>query len=160
NESKAYISGLIHDIGKELSDNEILDFSESFRKRNIVDIKYWDFKITIPFLLHGVASAEIMVRDLKINDIDLLSAAISHTTGGTNLDKLSKFTYIADFCEPTRKHKEAKIIERLITKKYDFDRAYFMTYRFVLSDLTKRMVKICPESVDGYNEALSLCLNP
>ena len=159
NEEKAYISGLVHDIGKELSDEKILELTLSFQKRDLIEIKFFDFKKRYPFLLHGVASAEIMISELDITDISLLSAAIFHTTGGTNLDKLSKFTFLADFCEPTRAFNEAKIVEKIITKKYDFEKAYFFTYQYILIDLAKRMVEICPDSIEGYNEALSLIKN-
>jgi len=155
NEESAYLSGLIHDLGKELSVEEILEFSDSFIKRGLFEVKYVDFKKRFPFLLHGVASAEIMISELGISNISLLSSAVFHTTGGVNLDKLSKFTFLADFCEPTREFKEAKIVHKLITKKRDFDRAYFFSYRFIIEDLIRRMVEICPDSIEGYNEALS-----
>ena len=159
NEEKAYISGLVHDIGKELSDEKIIELTLSFQKRELIEIKFFDFKKRFPFLLHGVASAEIMIGELDITDISLLSAAIFHTTGGINLDKLSKFTFLSDFCEPTRAFNEAKIVERVITKKFNFDKAYFLTYQYILIDLAKRMVEICPDSIEGYNEALSLIKN-
>ncbi len=152
-QDKAFLVGLVHDIGKELSDSDILSLSTSFKNRGIVEINYWDFKINFPFLLHGVASAEILIDKLDIIESDILKAIINHTTGGTDLDELSKLTFICDFCEPKRKYKEAKMVRDILAESNNLNRAYLATYKYILQDLLDRELKICPESIDGYNEA-------
>ncbi|OHD11215.1 MAG: hypothetical protein A2Y34_11840 [Spirochaetes bacterium GWC1_27_15] len=157
-EEKAYIAGLLHDIGKELSKEEIINLALDFEKRNIYEIKHFSFKKRHSFLLHGVASAEIMIRDLGITDTDILIASICHTTGGINLSLLAKYTFLSDFCEPLRDFKEAKIIHKYLVKEKNFNKAYFYTYNYVIRHLLKREVEICVESIDGYNEALRLLM--
>ena len=87
---KAYATGLLHDIAKELPTKDIIHLTNKFNKRNIIQIKYLLFKKRYQFLLHGIASAEIMFTNLKIKDKDILEAACNHTYGGAELSKLSK----------------------------------------------------------------------
>jgi predicted HD superfamily hydrolase involved in NAD metabolism len=153
---KAYIAGILHDIGKNFQTKEIIQLAQSYQNRKITQIKYFDFKIKHPFLLHGVAGAEIMISELNIVDEELLSSAIHHTTGGVNIPDIAKFTFICDFCEPIREYKESKKVHKILTVKKDFYKSYFLTYFYLIEDLLERKLEICLESIDGYNDALNL----
>lgn len=149
----AYFCGLYHDIGKEVKDNDLLDYTDSFIKRGIFPVLYLDFKKRTPSVLHGVASAEILIREIGLSDIDIISAICSHTLGGKGLSRLSKYTFMIDFCEPLRKHNDADRIYKIISAEKNFDKAYYMTYVYQFEDLLRRNKEICIESVEGYNEA-------
>lgn len=153
---KAYIAGLLHDLGKELPHEKILEFALSYSQRNYEKLEYLSFKKRHIFLLHGAASAELMIRELGINDPDILIAASHHTTGGFNIPKLAKYTFLADFCEPKRKYKHSKIVYKALIKENDFNKAYHLTYKYLIESLLVRNWEICPESIEGYNEALLL----
>lgn len=155
-EEKSYLAGLLHDLAKELPEDEIIKLSESFVNRTLFELQYFNFKKQHPFLLHGVASAELMIRDLNINDIELLKASCHHTTGGINLSAFCKYTYLCDFCEPQRKHSSSKKIRKILIKEKNLDKAYLYTYIYVFKWLLKQKKVICPESIDGYNEAVGL----
>ena len=109
-----------------------------------------------PFLLHGVASAEVLITDLNIDDIDILEAACYHTLGGVNISDLSKFTFISDYCEPLRKSVYSKKVYKILTRESDFEKAYYYTYVHLIGMLLKKEKIICPESLEGYNKALKL----
>jgi predicted HD superfamily hydrolase involved in NAD metabolism len=156
NEEKSFLAGLLHDLSKDKSFEDIKILAGNFVKRNIFEVKYLDFKLKHPFLLHGVAAAEIILNDFLIDDPEILKAVCSHTSGGENLSDLSKFTFIADFCEPKRNYKHAKIISKMIVKEKNLNKAYFYTYYFLISNLIEKHREICKESIDGYNEAIKL----
>jgi predicted HD superfamily hydrolase involved in NAD metabolism len=151
---KAYIAGLLHDLAKEFSSAEILKLSTKFKKRKICNIEYFDFKKKHAFLLHGAAAAEIMYTELKIKDPEILQAVVHHTLGGKNLSILSKFTFMADYCEPLRDYKLSKDIYNMLVKEKDFNKAYFYTYVYLIERILKKENYICLESIDGYNDAL------
>jgi predicted HD superfamily hydrolase involved in NAD metabolism len=155
-EYKAYQAGIFHDIAKEFDSEKMIKYAESFQKRGIEEIKYFDFKKKNSFLLHGFAAAEIIYTDLKIDDIELLAAVAHHTTGGTNLSLLAKYTFICDFCEPERSYAESKKVEKTLIKKRNMPKAYFLTYCYLIESLLERKYEMCLESVDGYNESLKL----
>ena len=153
---KAYYAGLYHDIAKDIEISEIIFLAKEFIKRDIFEIKYFDFKIKNPVLLHGVASAEILMREHNITDEEILISVCQHTTGGNNLPKLAQFTYLADYCEPLRKYSDSVKIRKFLTKEKKFYKAYYFSYNFIISHLLEKNRLICQESIDGYNEALNL----
>jgi len=154
--NKAYTAGFLHDLAKDLKDDKLINLSESFMKRNIIKINYFDFKKEHPFLLHGVASSELIIRELSIYDKDLLEAVCAHTLGGEKISKLAMFTFISDFCEPRRNYVHAKVVQRMLIKEKKFNKAYFYSYFFLLYNLIRKQKEICPESIEGYNKAHKL----
>lgn len=156
---KAFIAGLLHDIAREQDQKTILELSESFIKRNIIKILDYEVKKEMPALLHGVASAELMITMLNIKDIEILESACFHTLGGEKLSKLAKYTFVADYCEPLRKNRASKKVLKLITKEKNFNKAYLATYQYMLIYVIKNKKIVFNETLSGYNEAIKLELN-
>jgi predicted HD superfamily hydrolase involved in NAD metabolism len=152
----AYIAGLLHDIAKELSNKKIIELSIKFKNRKFFEIEYFEFKLKHPNLLHGVASAEIMHTLLNITNNDILKSACSHTFGGRNLSDLQKLTFISDYCEPLRNYPPSKKVHNILVKEKDLNKAYLYTYIYIIQRVTKKQKLICPESIDGYNEAVRI----
>ncbi len=151
---KAYISGILHDIARELTDDEIITLAKKFVMRKVCKINYLKFKLNHPHLLHGVASAELIISELKIRDKEILEAACFHTLGGTHLTNLAKFTFLSDYCEPLRNNPASRKVLKILIKEKNFNKAYFYTYHFLLEYLLHKNKIICPESIEGYNEAI------
>lgn len=156
NPDKAYFVGLYHDIAKEMNIEDTIKFAKRFNDRKIFEIKYFDFKINNPVLLHGVAAAEILVTEYNIQDIEILISVCQHTTGGKHLPKLAQWAYLADYCEPLRKYGDSLKIRKMITKEKNFYKAYYYSYNYILSHLLEKNKLICAEAIDGYNEALQI----
>ncbi len=97
NEEKAWIAGMLHDLGRELS-NEAL--------HRIAAIKYspapWEEKH--PVLLHGKAAAVIAEQELGVEDQEILDAIAEHVSGEPEMSRLSKIIFIADYLEPGREY--------------------------------------------------------
>jgi nicotinate-nucleotide adenylyltransferase len=154
NPDKAYLAGLLHDIAKELSTREIVQLTEQFQERNIYHVKFLHFKRENPVLLHGVASAEIMCRELGITDQAILQSACQHTLGGIQLSRLAKFTFISDYCEPLRSGQHAAKVRNSLVDERNFDKALFYKYYYIIQDFLGKKYKICVETVEGYNDAV------
>ena len=152
----AYISGLLHDLAKEMPVEKILKLSEIFFKRKIINIKYYKFKKKHPVLLHGVASAEILNEKYGIENKEILEAVCNHTCGGSNISDLSIFTFVSDFCEPLRSYTPSKIVYKIIVKEKNLYKACLYTYIYLIKRLVNKQKVIIPDSIDGYNFSLKL----
>ena len=151
---QAYIAGTYHDLAKDLPLEEMVRLSQSMKKRDIYQIDYFDYKVQNPSLLHGVAASELLYTEYGVDDKAILTAIAHHTTGGAGLDNLAKWTFLADFIEPLRDFKEAIKIRKIITKEHNFPKALALAYSSLLQNLLDKHRNICPESLDGYNEAI------
>jgi nicotinate-nucleotide adenylyltransferase len=156
NKDQAYISGLLHDLAKDFSHEEILNLSRSFVNRKIIDIKYFEYKEKHPGILHGVAAAELVIKELKIYDNDILESICCHTCGGSNISLLSIFAFVCDFCEPLRNYSPSKKVNKMIVKESDIYKAYLYSYIYLIERLLVKQKFIIPDSIDGYNSALKL----
>lgn len=93
---KAYLAGLLHDITKELTYKEQIDFCT-------------DNNITLDLteqneekVLHQITGAFYIKNILNIKDIEIFNAIRYHTTGRENMSPVEKAVYLADCIEPGR----------------------------------------------------------
>jgi len=106
-EDKAFLTGILHDYAKELSDQELLQLG--IKHNLIVD----QAEIKQPQLLHGPVGAVLIKEELGIEDNEILTAVRYHTTGCSGMDKLSQIIYIADYIEPNRKFPEVDSLRKI-----------------------------------------------
>lgn len=93
---KARITGLIHDLAKEKSNEEILDICIE----NNYELD--DVSKNSPSILHGFAGRIVANQLMGVTDEDSLNAIEYHTTGRKKMSILEKIIYIADYIEPSR----------------------------------------------------------
>lgn len=110
-ERKFIISGLLHDICRELPPYEMLRRSQEF------GIPIGEFEKRNPILLHGPLSAEISKRKFDEVDEEIYEAIYWHTTGKENLGIVGIVLYIADFSEPLRKYPQAGIARNIFEEE-------------------------------------------
>lgn len=92
---KASVAALVHDYAKERSDSE---FKALIVQTGLEqDLLNWN-----NFIWHGVVGAEIIKKELKITDEEILSAVRRHTVGAKEMTMLDQIVYVADYIEPGR----------------------------------------------------------
>ncbi len=92
---KASVAALVHDYAKERSDSE---FKALIVQTGLEqDLLNWN-----NFILHGVVGAEIIKKELKITDEEILNAVRRHTVGAKEMTMLDQIVYVADYIEPGR----------------------------------------------------------
>ncbi|MCY6484276.1 bis(5'-nucleosyl)-tetraphosphatase (symmetrical) YqeK [Clostridium aestuarii] len=96
NVEKAKIAGLVHDCGKYVKNDEMLNIAEKYGY-NINEVCLGNSNI-----LHGVVGAYIAKNTMGIEDNEVLDAVVYHTTARRNMTLLDKIIYIADYIEPLR----------------------------------------------------------
>lgn len=91
--NKAYVAGILHDIAKGLSFDQIENIVKENYKRKINYPKY---------CYHAYASAFVANRDFLIKDKEILKAIRNHCRPTKNMSKLDKIIYCADKLELSR----------------------------------------------------------
>jgi nicotinate-nucleotide adenylyltransferase len=93
-----YLAGIAHDMGKSLSDEELMTLAERD-----------GMPVSVPerrnpnSLLHGRAAAVLLRERFAIHNEDILEAIRFHTTGAELMSPLAKILFVADKTEVSRK---------------------------------------------------------
>lgn len=147
-EEKAYVAGLLHDIQKNLSEEEqLLFFSASA-------IMLTDVEKASPKVWHAMSGAQFIKTELKITDEDIINAVRYHTTGRAGMSTLEKVIYIADFTSRDRKYSDVYVLREIVKK--DLDEGVIYALRHTIVSLSTKTQPIHPDTIGAYNELLSV----
>ena len=113
---KAAYTGLTHDIAKEMTEEQMLEYS---LKNNITLTK--DDKL-VTMMLHGIIGADIVKQKYHFSK-EMQDAVYYHTTGRENMTLLDKIIYVADKSEERTRSSEHAQELREITKNKGLDEA-------------------------------------
>ena len=91
--NRAYVAGILHDIAKGLSNDEILAIMEEFYPSKLKEDS---------FSYHAYVSEYIALHEFGITDKKILKAIRSHCLATKNMSKLDKIIYCADKLEESR----------------------------------------------------------
>lgn len=97
--------GITHDMAKEMTGEEMLQYAKEFH------IAIDDIEKEIPSLLHGKIAADMTKRKYHFSK-EMQDAICYHTVGNPKMDKLAKLLFVADKTEENRKYLDlAKAVE-------------------------------------------------
>lgn len=134
----AAVAGLLHDVAREIEPGRLLILAEEW------GLVLYEVDKKVPVLLHGTVGAELLRREWKLENPQILTAVAQHITGAPVMSLLSQTVFIADYAEPGRKFSAAETA-RLLAKenrvralKYVFRRGiqYVLDRGFLLHPLT------------------------
>ncbi len=121
-------AGLLHDCAKYMSADELLKNCERYH----IDITTTE-KLN-PSLLHAKVGALLAAKKYHVNDKEIISAILHHTTGHPDMSLMDKIVFVADYIEPNREPLP-KIDEIRKQAFVDLDRALVMILKATLSYL-------------------------
>jgi predicted HD superfamily hydrolase involved in NAD metabolism len=153
---KAKLVGLAHDIGKELSKEEMLEYA---RKNNIEVDSVEEVNVG---LLHAKIGADICKRKYGFSQ-DMQNAIKYHTVGNENMDLLAKIIYVADKIEDGRtynseeKMKELQVVRDLATK--DINKALVYEIDSSITYTIQKHKLIHPDSILTRNMLLKVFIS-
>ena len=101
NPLKYFLAGLLHDVGKYVSEE---------KSKEIMENEFKEYLDLPSYAYHSFIGAKMIKEELKINDSDLLDSIMFHTTGKANLSTLGIILFAADKIEPTRKYDSYDLI--------------------------------------------------
>ncbi len=93
---KAEVAGLLHDCAKCMDAEDMLVLCDKHRI-NVTDVERRN-----PFLLHAKLGGFMAMQTYNVNDKQIISAIINHTTGRPDMNMLEKILLVADYIEPNR----------------------------------------------------------
>lgn len=111
--------GLAHDIAKEMPSDEKLKYA----KENNISVN--TIEEASPTLLHAKIGADICKKQFGFSS-KMCKAISLHTTGGENMDMLSKILFIADGIGLDRTYEDAEYIRNLAFKDLDASIVYML----------------------------------
>lgn len=140
---KARLAGLLHDCGKHLNEERLLELCRKY------DIPISDIEKKSPFLLHGKVGALIARKKFGIEDEEVLDAIYYHVTGKPGMSTLGKIIYISDFIEPNRDFTDLSRIRTLAFE--DLDMALIKILELTLAHIKSKEAPIDPMTQETYD---------
>lgn len=137
-EEKAALAGLIHDIAKEMTEDEIYKYVKTH------SIKMDDIERENLGLMHAKIGASIAKEKYGASE-DIQDAILYHTTGNVKMDTLAKIIYVADKVEEGRTYPEVEELRTLAKK--DLDKAILVLINFVIEKSNRLGRKTHPATV-------------
>ncbi|MBQ8228077.1 MAG: bis(5'-nucleosyl)-tetraphosphatase (symmetrical) YqeK [Clostridia bacterium] len=143
-----YTAGLLHDITKNAPQEEHFNL---FEKGNVIltqaenaNHKLW----------HAMSGEQFIRQNTDIKNEEIWNAVRYHTTGRAGMSLVEKIIYIADFVSAERDYPDVDVMRALSVKS--LDDAMLYSLRYTIPDLIKKGQTIHPDSVNLYNELISL----
>ena len=140
---KAYFAGLLHDICKELPEDE---------QRELVvksGFAVCREEMETRSLLHGIAGAYFVKKEFGIEDIDIINAIRFHTVGRAGMSRFEEIVYLGDLVSAERDYKDVDKMRKLVYS--DLDEAMLYAIEFSMKAVMKKggVIPIC--TVEAYN---------
>lgn len=141
--SDAQAAGLLHDCAKCIPNKKKLKMCSEH------NIPATDFEKKNPFLLHAKLGAYIAREKYGIQDKEILSSIVFHTTGKPGMSLLEKIVYIADYIEPMRnKAPNLAAVRRLAFQ--DLDECMYEILKDILAYLEEEPDEIDMTTKDAF----------
>lgn len=139
--------GIAHDIAKEMTDEEMIEYA----KAN--NIRIDEIETVKPSLLHGKIGADIAAKKFGFTQ-DMINAIKWHTTGRENMSMLEKIIYVADKTEGNRKGTRFNLEKsrELSTQNID-ETLIFLMNEFITYNVKNEWL-IHPETIKARNDLL------
>ena len=143
---KAYLGGLLHDICKNDSEENMLQIFVEFGI--ILD----DIQKLSNKLWHSIAGAVYIEHKLGIKDKELLDAVRYHTTARADATLMDKILYIADYVSAERNFDGVEGLRKDLEKSLDL--CYRNALQMSILELSQRLKPIHFDTFYAYNSSL------
>jgi len=144
-EKKAEFAGLVHDIAKEMSKQEIEEYVMSH------NIEMDEIEKEQLGLMHAKLGASIICEKFNADE-EVQKAILYHTTGNKKMNQFAKIIYIADKIEENRTYDGVEEIRKIA--KENLDKAMFITIDFILEKSIRNKRLIHPNTIELRNYLL------
>ena len=140
---KAYFAGLLHDICKELPDDEqkslVVESGFAVCREELETRSLW----------HGIAGAYFVKKEFGVEDIDILNAIRFHTVGRAGMSRLEEIVYMGDLISAERDYKDVDKMRKLAYN--NLNEAMLEAFVFQIKAVVKKGGLIPACTAEGYN---------
>ena len=145
-EEKAYVAGILHDICKNMSEKEQLQWME---KSGII---FDDSLLLQPPVWHGFAGAEYLRQVLRIEDEDIINAVRYHTIGRAGMSRLEQIVYLADLTSDERNYPDVDHMRKVVLRSLREGMREALV--FAVGNQAAKRLPLCRDTCMAYNEYL------
>ena len=147
NEEEAELAGLLHDIAKEIPDEEMFKYAED-NNIELTEIEKANTKV-----LHGKIGADIAVKKYGVNE-RIANAIKYHTTTNEKMDDLAKIVFVSDKIELNRTSTNYDIdYERFVAEK-DLNAVMLIILNMTINKLVSKGLVINLDTIKTRNAIL------
>lgn len=142
---KACVAGLLHDCAKCFSTDKLLEIIDA--NLDIEEAEKENYKT-----LHAPVSSFIAKTEFGVVDEEILSSIRWHTLGNPHMTTFEKIIFLADKIETrTREDSYAEPIRKFLNEENGLNKAILQCYKQTIKSLVDRDLKICPLTIEIYN---------
>ena len=145
---KAYYTGLLHDICKEIPKEEQLAMV-SASKMDVTEVE-----LVTPPLYHAIAGAWYSETVLDVHDSDILNAVRYHTVGRAEMSRLEEIIYIADLISADRSYKDVGRMRKIAYQS--LGKAMLEALKFSVTDVVGKGSMLPRHTIEAYNYYISV----
>ena len=146
-EEKAYVAGILHDITKEMPDDEQIRLIEE-NGHSLTDFEKGNHRI-----FHQMSGEAYVKNELNISDKDILSGIRYHTTGRANMTLFEMIIYLADFTSADRNYPDVDIMREKTDKNLLEGMLYSLKY--TICDVVSHERILHPDTLSCYNYVIN-----
>lgn len=143
---KAYFTGLMHDVCKELPFDEQHKLIENSR------FEIDEVEFASKPLWHAIAGAVYVRDELGVTDSEILNAIRFHTIAHAGMTRFEEIVYLADLISIDRDYKELGRMRKLAFS--DVSNAMFEAIAYSIHSTTKKCAYLPRYTVEAYNQYL------
>lgn len=143
NVEKAELAAIFHDYAKFRPKEEMRKIIEEQKMAKELLAFHHE-------LWHAPVGAYLVQKEVGIQDEEVLSAILYHTTGRAYMTKLEKIVFLADYIEPGRKFPGVEDVRKIAKK--DLDEAVVTALRNTINFLMSKNTTVYPDTFFAYND--------
>ncbi len=144
----ADIAALAHDVARAMKEERLIALAEEF------GIPVLPVERAMPILLHGPVGAEVLARELGVQDMELLEAVRIHTTGKGGMSLLSKVVFLGDKLDRTKERAYPFLVKVRELTKRDLNEAILAFLDAEITQLIQEGHPVHPYMLEARNELM------
>lgn len=143
-ENKIKVAGILHDYTKKKTFEESIKIVEKYLEDEALEIAKKSESV-----IHSITAYFVVQEDFGIKDLEILDAILYHTTGSSQMTKLSELIYVADAVEETRTYNNVEELRKIVLN--DFYQGMLAILETTLKHLKDKGWYINPKTIETYD---------
>ena len=146
-ENKAYLAGILHDVTKEMPNDEQIALIEKY-DRKLTYVEKGNHRV-----FHQISGAVYVKHILEIDDVEVINSIRYHTTGREGMTLFEMIIYLADFTSEDRSYPDVDVMRRKTDE--DLYSAMMYSLKYTIKSVVEDNRFLHPDTLSCYNYILN-----